>query len=119
MFTHQDLFLFFTFVCVSKSDSKLKYLSAFVLLPKLHYPITTYSNFFLDFFLFVPSFELSTKTKSKTVFVLNFLHLAKSKTYLNFLPLKKLDFVQGTKGLMSQVLLPLSSLFLFSFLASF
>ena len=34
MFGHQNLILFFPFVCVSKSDSKLKYVSAFVLLPK-------------------------------------------------------------------------------------
>ena len=45
-----------------KSDSKLKYVSAFVLLPKLYYSLTTYSIFFLDSLLqlesdFIPNFD--------------------------------------------------------------
>ena len=43
----QEHILFSTFVCVSKLDLKLKYVPAFVLLPKLYYSLTMYFFFMI------------------------------------------------------------------------
>ena len=58
-FIQWNLILFFTFVYVSKSDSKLNYVPAFVSLPKLQ--------------ILFPNNTFTFITKSKFVFVLNLL----------------------------------------------
>ena len=72
-------FVFHFCLCV-EIGLKIKICSCFCLTAKIILFSNNVFNFFPNFFLqllsdFIPSFDPSTTTKSKSVFILNFLHL--------------------------------------------